>query len=311
MSPEMVETGPRYVEPLVSVIMNCYNGEKFLREAIDSVFAQSYKNWEIIFWDNQSTDKSAEIFKSYKDARLKYFYAPTFTKLYEARNYPVAKASGAFIAFLDVDDLWKPDKLKLQIPLFGDKEVGFSCGKYILLDERGRKKSESEISRHADLPSGMVTNELLEDYFVHMSSLVVRRESLKKLGYFTDGRFSIIGDFDLAVRLSQICKLASIQTPITYYRWHGKNLGYVTNFLFCDEFDLWFTEAESRAEPYVKFPGYASLKGRNNWMKIIKALREGKRMEPFRMMRHETVLRQMKVVAALLLPNAIVKKIIG
>ena len=60
-------------QPLVSVIMNCYNGEKYLREAIDSIYAQTYTNWEIIFWDNASTDNSAEIAKL-SDSRLKYFY---------------------------------------------------------------------------------------------------------------------------------------------------------------------------------------------------------------------------------------------
>ena len=57
-------------QPLVSVIMNCFNGEKYLREAIDSVLAQTYQNWELIFWDNQSTDSSAEIVKSYDDPRI-------------------------------------------------------------------------------------------------------------------------------------------------------------------------------------------------------------------------------------------------
>jgi len=78
-------------EPLVSVVMNCYNGEKYLREAIESVLTQTCQNWEIIFWDNQSTDRSAEIFKSYADPRLKYFYAPKHTWLYEARNYAIEK----------------------------------------------------------------------------------------------------------------------------------------------------------------------------------------------------------------------------
>ena len=63
-------------QPLVSVIMNCYNGEEYLSHAINSVLNQTYKNWEIIFWDNQSTDKSAEIFKAYNDKRLKYYSAP-------------------------------------------------------------------------------------------------------------------------------------------------------------------------------------------------------------------------------------------
>ena len=59
--------------PLVSVIINCFNGEEFLREAIDSVLAQTYTHWEIVFWDNQSTDATAEIVKSYTDSRIRYY----------------------------------------------------------------------------------------------------------------------------------------------------------------------------------------------------------------------------------------------
>ena len=58
-------------EPLVSVIMNCYNGEKYLRDAIDSVIGQKYNNWELIFWDNLSTDKSREILEGFSDKRIK------------------------------------------------------------------------------------------------------------------------------------------------------------------------------------------------------------------------------------------------
>ena len=109
--------------PLVSVIINCYNGQKYLSEAVNSVLSQTYKNWEIIFWDNQSTDGSARIFKNFEDSRLRYFYSPTHTLLYEARNYAIDQASGEFLAFLDVDDWWCPDKLEKQIPLFTDDEV--------------------------------------------------------------------------------------------------------------------------------------------------------------------------------------------
>ena len=62
-------------QPLVSIIMNCLNGEKYLNSAIDSVINQTYKNWELIFWDNRSTDNSANILKKYKDKRIKYFYS--------------------------------------------------------------------------------------------------------------------------------------------------------------------------------------------------------------------------------------------
>ena len=116
-------------QPLVSVIMNCFNGEKYLRDAIDSVILQTYRNWEIIFWDNQSNDKSAKIFKDYKDGRLKYYLAASHIEiLYKARNYALKKANGEFIAFLDVDDWWLPEKLEKQIPLFDDPEVGLVYG---------------------------------------------------------------------------------------------------------------------------------------------------------------------------------------
>ena len=77
--------------------MNCYNGEAYLYESIKSVLSQTYKNWEIIFWDNKSEDKSAEIFKSYNDKRFKYFYAHEHTPLYKARNLAIEKSKGELI----------------------------------------------------------------------------------------------------------------------------------------------------------------------------------------------------------------------
>ena len=114
---------------LVSVIINCFNGDKYLQQALHSIIAQTYENLEVIFWDNQSTDKSAEIFKSYKDHRFKYFYSEKHSKiLYEAKNFALKKTSGDFIASLDVDDWWLPNKLEKQIPLFNDKNVGLVYG---------------------------------------------------------------------------------------------------------------------------------------------------------------------------------------
>ena len=68
-------------QPLVSILMNCFNGDTYLAESLDSVLSQTYQNWELIFWDNQSKDQSAEIFKSYDDPRLKYFLASEHTDL--------------------------------------------------------------------------------------------------------------------------------------------------------------------------------------------------------------------------------------
>ena len=96
--------------PLVSVIMNCYNGEKYLQRAIDSIIVQTYKNLEIIFWDNASTDSSADIYRNTaeKDARFKYFKSEKNVNLGEARALAVNECTGDYITFLDTDDEWLP-----------------------------------------------------------------------------------------------------------------------------------------------------------------------------------------------------------
>src|SRR3989338_9505013 len=102
--------------PAVSVIMNVYNAEKYLQEAIDSVYAQTYSDWEVILWDNGSTDNTADIAQRY-DTKLRYFHAKTCGSLGRARNYAIAQARGRYVAFLDYDDVWMPQKLDVQIRL--------------------------------------------------------------------------------------------------------------------------------------------------------------------------------------------------
>ena len=91
---------------LVSIIMNCHNGSNYLHESISSVINQTYKNWEIIFWDNQSTDDSIKIAEKFNDDRIKIYNSKKFEKLGKARNNAIAKCKGEFIGFLDTDDLW-------------------------------------------------------------------------------------------------------------------------------------------------------------------------------------------------------------
>ena len=91
-------------DPKVSIIMNCLNGSEYLKEALDSVMVQTYKNWEVIFWDNASIDDSASIAKSYGE-KIKYFCSESTTKISIARERAFKEASGDYIAILDVDDI--------------------------------------------------------------------------------------------------------------------------------------------------------------------------------------------------------------
>ncbi len=102
------------METKFSIIMNCYNGEKYLDEAIESILGQTYKNWELIFVDNCSTDGSAKIFKNYSDDRFKYIKTETNMCLGAARDFGMQHAGGDWIAFLDTDDIWYTNKLEVQ-----------------------------------------------------------------------------------------------------------------------------------------------------------------------------------------------------
>ena len=121
-------------DKLVSIIINCYNSEQYIKETIQSVILQTYKNWELIFYDNQSTDNSYKIYKRFKDKRLKYYKSKKFEKLGLARKNALIKAKGDFIAFLDSDDLWKKNKLKTQLKYFNNKDIGFTISNSIFFN---------------------------------------------------------------------------------------------------------------------------------------------------------------------------------
>ena len=111
-------------KPIVSIIMNCHNGQKYIKESLNSIKKQTFKNWETIFFDNQSNDNSLEIAKSFKkDKRIKIFKSIKKLSLYEARNEAIKKTRGIYIAFLDADDLWLPKKLEIQLDYIKKKNL--------------------------------------------------------------------------------------------------------------------------------------------------------------------------------------------
>ena len=226
------------IEPSVSIIMNCYNGETYLKESISSILSQTYKNWELIFWDNKSQDKSAEIFKKYNDKRLKYFYAKEHTTLYKARNLAIEKSNNNFIAFLDTDDLWNSNKLELQMKYFKNPDVGVVFSNCWIL----KKKNKKKIYIKKRLPSGKIFDELVDNYNLGILTAVIRKSFYSSLDKKFDERFSIIGDSDLFIRLSKNCLFESIQEPLASYRLHDKNLSKLIKGREVEESEIWLKE---------------------------------------------------------------------
>ena len=145
---------------LVSIIINCFNGEKYLLKNLYSVLNQKYQKFEVIFVDNCSTDKSAKLFKSIKDKRFKYFKTKKKINLYGARNFAVKRCKGEFVAFLDVDDWWDKAFLSSRKKFYkSSKEYGFAfsnCYHYF------ENKKKFQVFSKNKLPSGFILDNLLK-----------------------------------------------------------------------------------------------------------------------------------------------------
>ena len=124
----------------VSVIMACHNGERYLRQAVDSVLAQTYADWELLIVDDASADESVVIAEEYcaRDSRIRLLYTERSTGMpATTRNVGIEAAAGRFIAFLDCDDQWLPGKLEHQLPLFHWKDCGAVFSFYKKMDSAG------------------------------------------------------------------------------------------------------------------------------------------------------------------------------
>lgn len=210
----------KFDNQLVSVIMNCLNGEKYLKVAIDSVYAQTYKNWEIIFWNNQSTDLSVAIASTY-DKRVRIFHSQKLMSLGEARNCAITKCAGEYIAFLDCDDIWLPDKLKKQITLFTDNpKTGLVFSNAFNFFE-----GDGTVVTHFDSfgfkpPRGKIFRYLLKHYALSMPTVIIRKKALFSQKEWFDNNFQICTDFDLFLRIAYAWECDYVNETLVMYRIH-------------------------------------------------------------------------------------------
>lgn len=206
-------------KPLISVIINCFNGEKFLKKTLTSLREQTYKNWELIFWDNQSTDNSKKIFKTFKDKRFNYYKSKNHSALYHARNKAVKKSKGEFLCFLDCDDWWVSTKLGEQIKLFKEKDVGVVYSKLFIFSEKNQKKRIFKKAAY----SGFITDKILQDYSIGFVTALIRKKSYLSVKGFNN-KYNISGDFEFILKLSLKWKILCCDKILAYYRIHQNNL---------------------------------------------------------------------------------------
>src|SRR2546428_1442849 len=204
--------------PRVSVVIPVYNGEQYLADAIQSVRDQTYQNFEVIVVDDGSTDGSAEVAKRFGEP-IRYVHQAN-GGVCKARNTGLAAARGGYLAFLDQDDLWLPDKLATQV---------------VYLDshpEVGAVYCQCEVKGNGWLRSGLYYAEPVKDNVVGimrgpyllMSTTMFRSEVLQKIGGF-DEAFIGAGDEDgdLTLRVNEVAQIAYIPQTLARYRVHSSN----------------------------------------------------------------------------------------
>ena len=123
---------------LVSIIMPAYNCGRFIKESIDSVLDQTYDTWELLIVDDCSTDNTKAIVSTYDDKRIRYMRNPQNMGAALTRNKALREAKGRYIAFLDADDMWLPNKLEKQLAFMQDKGYAFTYHNYIEINEESR-----------------------------------------------------------------------------------------------------------------------------------------------------------------------------
>ena len=294
---------------LVSVIMNCHNGETFLREAIQSVLKQKYKKWELIFWDNNSIDDSAEIFKSYKDKRLKYYFRKKKASLYESRNSAIKKAKGEFIAFLDQDDIWLPNKLSLQIKKFSNPNVGLVYGKFFKMNENSffRKK---RLMTAKNLPEGYITKDLLKNYSVYLLTIMLRKKFLNKAKIFKT-QYNLLADLDFVLRFSLKYKFAAVQEVVAIYRQHENQMQRKYFKEQSAQLSTWYKELISKN----MFGGKKNLKVFEEWEKFysnVILVKTGRSLSVLlKIIKYPNNINKIKLFLLFLLPEKITKRIIS
>lgn len=204
--------------PRVSVVMNCLNSEKYLREAIDSVYAQTYTDWELVLFDNASTDRTRELTRGYGD-KLRYFRGETTVPLGVARNQAIEHCRGELIAFLDSDDIWLPRRLQRGVSVLdATPSCDFLYSSFFHMDDSGRR---TPALRGAQ-PSGRVFESFLARYRVGILTVLLRASALQRLDELFDPALHISEEYDMFMRLLYSSEAAYIDEPLAIYRIHAE-----------------------------------------------------------------------------------------
>jgi len=208
--------------PLVSVIIPAYNASSFIAETIESVFAQDFKDYEIIIVDDGSIDNTAEVVAIF-GKRIRYIYKENGGSG-SARNLGIRAAKCKYIAFLDADDLWTKDKLSLQMGMLQKSDLAWVYSDAYAFDGQNGKIlfRLGQLTRQRQ---GNVLENLLLDDFIPTSTVIVGRSIFATVGFFNESaQYRTQQDWDMWLRIAARYPVGVVPECLVYYRIHAANI---------------------------------------------------------------------------------------
>ena len=210
--------------PLVSIVMPTYNRLQYLRAAIGSVFAQTVPDWELVIADDGSDRETRSYLQSLTESpRVRILLRPHCGVPAVVRNAGLAEASGAYVAFLDSDDEWMPQKLERQLTaLRARPERRWSYTGYLLIDDAGTAKPRTAYQERARPQGSILAALLANDVDIWTPAVVVERKLLVHLGGFNP-RLVLFEDYDLWLRLATQSDIDLVDEPLIGVRRHTEH----------------------------------------------------------------------------------------
>ena len=199
-------------KPLVSVLLNCFNSSKFISKAIKSIIDQSYENWELIIWDDGSTDDTVKVIKKFQDKRIKLYLEKNNVGLGKSRLKAIKKINGSLVAILDSDDYYHPDKITQQVKIF-DKFPGVSICSTWTKTYNQDEKLLSLFNMNGD--NSRIKKKLMYVNLLPHSSIMYRKLSAQKVSWYSNN-LEYSQDYDLTLKLIAEEEFYLIKEYLTY-----------------------------------------------------------------------------------------------
>ena len=292
--------------------MNCYNGEKFLTRSLKSVIDQKYQNFELIFWDNLSNDKSKEIFQKFKDKRFKYFVAKKHKALYDARNDALKICKGKYISFLDTDDSWLSHKLSSQISIMEQSSnVGLVYGNYIKYNKNKFLLKKKSVNPKY-FRSGKITEYLIENYFIGLLTVLIRKDFMKGDLEFFNSKYNLLSDFDYILKFSKKHEIRYVKDNIAIYHQHDNQLQKKYIEKQADQFTDWFETNLKTKNLFEKNYNLINIKNKIKFLNLASKILKKKRISHLRdIFFFPNTLFKIKLILIFFLPEKIHKKFLS